>query len=60
MLVNNPKINLERVLERQKLKAVIVDGSNGPWNIELWEKNFKKHNVKLIDIRKDGAFKISL
>ena len=33
MLINNPKINLEGVLERQKLKAVIVDASNGPWNI---------------------------
>ena len=60
MLINNPKINLEGVLERQKLKAVIVDASNGPWNIKLWEKSCKKHNVKLIDIRKDGAYKISL
>ena len=33
MLVNNPKINLERILKRQKLKAIIVDASNGPWNI---------------------------
>ncbi len=60
MLVNNPKIHLDRILERQKLKAVIVDASNGPWNIELWEKSCKKYNVKLIDIHKDGAYKISL
>ena len=60
MLVNNPKINLKRILERQKLKAVIVDASNGPWNKELWEKSCENHNVKLIDIGKDGAYKISL
>ena len=60
MLVNNPKINLKRILERQKLKAVIVDASNGPWNKELWEKSCENQNVKLIDIRKDGAYKISL
>jgi hypothetical protein len=34
----NPKVNIERLLNRYKPAKLIADGSNGPWNLALLEK----------------------
>ena len=35
LLRANPKVNIERLLNRYKPAKLIADGSNGPWNLAL-------------------------
>ena len=60
LLRNNPKLNVDRLLEKHQPKMVISDGSNLPWNIIRWKESCRKNRVPFYDTRKKGALKISL
>ncbi|MDC0917128.1 hypothetical protein OAQ42_04435 [Flavobacteriaceae bacterium] len=57
---NDPKINLDRLLQIHQPQLVVADGSNSPWTVSRWEKSCKKYSIPFYDIRKSGALKISL
>ena len=60
LLRNNPKLNVDRLLEKHQPKMVISDGSNLPWNVIRWKESCRKNRVPFYDTRKKGALKISL
>ena len=59
LLINDPKVNLDRVLSGLKPKTVIADGSNKPWNIARWEKSCKRMKISFVNLRLKGAYQIS-
>lgn len=59
-LMNNPKINLERLLKFYTPKNVISDGSNAPWMTLQWKKTCLKKGISFHDTRTSGAYRISL
>lgn len=60
LLRNDPKINLDRLLQIHQPQLVVADGSNSPWTVSRWEKSCEKYSIPFYDIRKSGALKISL
>jgi len=60
LLSNDPKVNLDRVLENIQPTMVIADGSNPPWSINRWKKSCEKRNISFINLREQGAYKINL
>ena len=60
LLRNDPKINLDRLLQIHQPQLVVADGSNSPWTVSRWEKSCKKYTIPFYDTRKSGALKISL
>jgi competence protein ComEC len=60
LLRANPKVNIERLLNRYKPAKLIADGSNGPWNLALWEKTCAEQGVEFYNTREKGALRISL
>jgi competence protein ComEC len=60
LLRANPKVNIERLLNRYKPAKLIADGSNGPWNLALWEKTCTEQGVEFYNTREKGALRISL
>jgi len=59
LLRNNPKVHLDKVLERWKPSIVIADGSNGPWDFERWRKSCSDANI-IFKTTPNGAIQISL
>jgi hypothetical protein len=53
-------VNIERLLNRYKPAKLIADGSNGPWNLALWEKTCTEQGVEFYNTREKGALRISL
>ena len=60
LLTNDPKVNLDRVLLYHYPKMVFADGSNKPWNVSRWKQSCQKLNIPLVNLRENGAVKISL
>ncbi len=60
VLMNSPKINLDRLLSFYTPRAVIADGSNAPWMTSQWEKSCLKKGIPFHDTRKLGAYRINL
>jgi len=60
LLRNNPKINLNRLLDYYNPKMIIADGSNAPWFTKRWEKSCHQKKIILYDTREKGALKITL
>lgn len=56
ILINSPKINLDRVLNELKPELVIADGSNFKTYRERWTKSCSKQNITLHDTFEKGAF----
>ena len=59
LLRNNPEINLERVLDLLQPKYIIADGTNAPWNIEIWKKECEKRNISFHSTQTKGALAIN-
>ena len=59
-ITNDPKVNMDRVLEYLHPKMVFADGSNKPWNIERWKQSCQKRNIPFVNLRTNGAYKIIL
>ena len=56
ILINSPKINLNRMIQILKPKTVIVDGSNYRSYVALWEKSCNDKEVKFYNTSVNGAF----
>lgn len=58
LLTNNPKINLERILQLYTPELVLVDGSNY-WNsVKRWEVTCQKLGIPFYYTGEKGAFRI--
>lgn len=60
LLRENPRVNIERLLNRYKPDKLIADGSNAPWNFGLWEKTCVEQGVEFYNTREKGALRINL
>jgi len=60
LLRNNPRINVDRLLSIYRLKYLISDGSNFPWNAAHWKVSCEEKGILIYNTREKGAFKINL
>ncbi len=58
LLINSPKINVNRLLDSLQPKLVIADGSNFKSYVSLWEKTCKKRKHPFYSTSKKGALVI--
>ena len=56
ILMNSPKVNLERLLKKVHPKIIVADGSNYFSYKLLWQRTAKKHKIIFHDTTKTGAF----
>ncbi len=56
ILMNSPKVNLERFLKKTHPKIIIADGSSYFSYKLLWQRTAKKHKIVFHDTAKMGAF----
>ncbi len=56
ILVNNPRINLNRMLDSLKPKLIVVDGNNYKSLIPLWEKSCFERNISFHSTSQKGAY----
>ena len=56
ILINNPKINLNRMLDSLKPKLIVVDGNNYKSLIPLWEKSCYERNISFHSTSQKGAY----
>jgi len=56
LLTNSPRINLERVIEHNKPKMIIADGSNYPSDIARWKATAVMKKVPFHATGEKGAF----
>ncbi|MEO0038175.1 MAG: hypothetical protein RIQ59_1386 [Bacteroidota bacterium] len=58
LLVNNPKINLERVLQMVKPKLVVADASNYRLYCKLWKVTCEKEKIPFHSTDEKGFYKL--
>jgi competence protein ComEC len=58
LLVNNPKINMEKVLQITKPKLVVADGSNYNYYCKLWKATCKKQKIPFHNTAEKGFYKL--
>lgn len=58
ILTNNPRINIERMIDSISPAKIIADGSNYPWYVERWLESAEKRKLPFHYTAKDGAIKI--
>jgi competence protein ComEC len=58
LLVNNPKINLDRVLHVIKPKLVVADASNYRLYCKLWQTTCEKEKISFHSTVEKGFFKL--
>ena len=56
LLVNSPKINMERMIQNLHPKIIIADGSNYRSYARMWEKSCKDNSVQFYNTSVNGAF----
>ena len=56
LLVNSPKINMERMIQNLHPKIIIADGSNYRSYARMWEKSCKDNLVQFYNTSVNGAF----
>lgn len=56
ILMNSPKVNLERLLKKVHPKIIVADGSNYFSYKLLWQRTAEKHKIIFHDTTKTGAF----
>ncbi len=56
LLVQNPRIDIQALLQAVSPKMVIVDSSNSSWMVARWEEAFIAAGVSVWNVRKKGAF----
>ncbi len=56
LLVNSPKINMERMIQNLHPKTIIADGSNYRSYARMWEKSCKDNSVQFYNTSVNGAF----
>jgi competence protein ComEC len=58
LLVNNPKINMEKALQTIKPKLVVADGSNYKYYCKLWKATCKKQKIPFHNTAEKGFYKL--
>ena len=58
IIIQSPKLNIERLLKTYKPKEVIVDGSNFKSYIKLWEATCRKEKIPFHNTNEKGFYKI--
>ena len=56
ILMNSPKINLDRLLKEVHPKIIVADGSNFYTYKSLWQRTAEKSKIIFYDTAKKGAF----
>ncbi len=59
VLMNSPKINLLRFVEKVKPSLIVADGSNYPGIKSLWKKTCEENGISFHDTAVDGALILS-
>lgn len=59
VLINSPRINLERLLNQTKPSVIVADGSNYYSFKSLWENTAKSRGIHFYDTTEQGAFILS-
>ena len=58
LLTNNPKVNLERLLDSLQPKFIIADGSNYKSNVNRWRNTCQQKKLPFHHTGTKGAFTI--
>lgn len=58
ILIQSPKLNIERLLKTYKPKQIIVDGSNFKSYVRLWEATCRKEKIPFHYTNEKGFYKI--
>lgn len=58
LLINSPKINLERMIQDVQPRLIIADGSNYRSYVQRWERSCLKSKTPFHDTSQKGAFKL--
>jgi competence protein ComEC len=58
VIIQSPKLNIQRLLNVYKPKEVIVDGSNYKSYIRLWEATCRKEKIPFHNTNEKGFYKI--
>ena len=58
VLIQSPKLNMQRVLKTFKPKEIVVDGSNFKSYIRLWEATCRKEKIPFHNTNEKGFYKI--
>lgn len=58
LLINSPKLNLERLLQKHKPEIIIADGSNYHSSVARWETTCRKEKIPFHHTGKRGAYRI--
>lgn len=58
VIIQSPKLNIQRLLKTYKPKEVVVDGSNFKSYIRLWEATCRKEKIPFHNINEKGFYKI--
>lgn len=58
VIIQSPKLNMERLLKTYKPKEIVVDGSNFKSYIRLWEATCRKEKIPFHNINEKGFYKI--
>lgn len=56
LVVQNPRIDLEPLLEAVRPGKLIIDGSNSAWNASRWEEACHEAGVAVWNVRTQGAY----
>lgn len=57
---NNPKINIQSLLNHYDFEQIIFDASNSRWKVEKWIDECYLKEISFHNIQKDGAFTLNL
>ena len=58
VIIQSPKLNMERLLKTYKPKEIVVDGSNFKSYIRLWEATCRKEKIPFHNTNEKGFYKI--
>ena len=58
ILINSPKVNLERLFISWKPQQVVVDGSNFKSYVKLWKATCRKEKIPFHDTSEKGFYKL--
>lgn len=58
VIIQSPKLNLQRLLKTYKPKEIVVDGSNYKSYVTLWEATCRKEKIPFHNTNEKGFYKI--
>lgn len=56
LLINSPKLNIDRMIQDLEPHTIIADGSNAYSMLNRWKRSTQNYGVKFHNTRVDGAF----